>query len=518
MPFAQARSLRLVTSVMFSLPSSLRTLLSRLRPCLPMAVWGLGAAASSAQGLAEKHAAMLKQVLSDSQVLTEQYERALARLESELATTGDYEEARLVQLRREELRTVYAGAASLASAAVVLPLERARLAGTVEVRSGALTNWRTSGSLAEWTALKISPGTYHLELEASLSDLPQAASGPMPGRSQPQEKATFTFYEVSLLPGAQENRRSFEIFSSDQAEVFSPVRIGPLVFTRDSVTLRLIPAAGYPANGIFLRNLRLVPVTDEVVQTAPSLPEADPLQAARLRLKQELAVAQKPVLEAYHAVLNDLAASALKSPETQELLDAEAKRLSLIELASSKDPEVLVSRIAGQFGGMAGFEDISNARLVSSEVLSGDHFTVEHEGRKIPVRLMWLRCAPVSEKDASRRDFAKHFRLENEDTSSLAQAAREFTLGYLEGKPLRLLLRSGKDKEGFQAALVFLPEVGLYQNVLVDQGLAAVEPPQKGARPGLMERGLLGSLVEREAAAKRLKNGAWALAAEEGRP
>ena len=140
---------------------------------------------------------------------------------------------------------------------------------------------------------------------------------------------------------------------------------------------------------------------------------------------------------------------------------------------------------------------------------------IEHDGRKIAVRLLWLECASLKDADDSRKSFARHFGIDVNSTAALANAAREFTIGYLEGKSLRLLIRSGKEKDGTQAALVFLPEVGLYQNILVDQGLAAVRPPVKESPRGIMEKSLLGSLLEREALARRQKNGAWALASED---
>jgi len=475
-----------------------------------LAMLCLGGGMVAAQEPAQMRSDMLKLVLADSLALTDQYERALAKLESELAAGADYEGARLVQQRREELRAIYASNGTMVSTGIPLPVDRARLAGSVESRGLTLTGWRSAASLAEWSGLKVSPGAYYLELEANITELPSAV-GPLPGRSQPQEKASFVFYEVSLLPGAQENRRNFEITMGDARDVFMPLRIGPLNFTRSTVTLRIAPTMGYPANAISLRQMRLVPVTADIIQNAPSLPEGDPVTAVRVKLQRELAQAQKSVITDYSETLQSLVTS---STDIKESVSAEAKRLEKLQQATAKDPEAVLNDIMRQLGGVGGFDNIEGALLLPDETLSGDHFIIEHEGEKISVRLMWVRCAPMDEKSGMRRDFAKHFGIELDDIGELARAAREFTLGYLHGKPLRLLLRPTKDKDGVQPALVFLPEVGLYQNVLVNQGLAAVEPPPKVVRPGMMERGLFGTLLEHEATAKRQKNGAWALASE----
>jgi len=98
----------------------------------------------------------------------------------------------------------------------------------------------------------------------------------------------------------------------------------------------------------------------------------------------------------------------------------------------------------------------------------------------------------------------------------VGRAAREFTAGYLRDKPLRLLIRPDRDKDGTMAALLFLPNVGLYQNVLVDHGLAAVVPPPSDKQRNAMERAFLGTLSAHEATAKNRKPapGAWALSAD----
>ncbi len=457
--------------------------------------------------------AFLNELLSESQVLTEQYERALSKLESELAAAADYEEARLVQRRRDELKAVYAQSGGVSGEAILLAPDKARLTGTTEARGDMLTGWRTAGSLAEWSSLRLTPGIYYLELEASLTELPGSSGSSLSGRSQPQEKVSFGFYELSLLPGAQENRRAFDIVLSKDDTTFTPLRIGPLTFTRSPVTVRLAPAAGYPGNLVRLRQMRLVQAHDDVITAAPMPDNGDALNQAKKRLLAELASAQKTAISGYDEKLKTLSAT---SVELRDEIAAEAKRLELLKKEDlSTQADKPLTRLLAKMGGVSGFEDIEGAKLIADAATSGDHLTVEHEGQKLAIRLLWLECAPLKESDESRKKFARHFGIDPDSTAALAHAAREFTIGYLSGKSLRLLIRPGKDKDGSQAALVFLPELGLYQNVLVDQGLAAVHPPVKDVPRGIMEKSLLSTLLEREATAKRLKNGAWALASED---
>jgi endonuclease YncB( thermonuclease family) len=219
------------------------------------------------------------------------------------------------------------------------------------------------------------------------------------------------------------------------------------------------------------------------------------------------------VLSGYEGKLKALANA---SPKLRDEIASETSRLEMLKKPdSSTQGDKPILRALAKMNGVTGFEDIEDAKLVAAETTRGDRLMIEHDGRKIAVRLMWLECASLKDADDSRKSFARHFGIDVNSTTALANAAREFTIGYLEGKSLRLLIRSGKEKDGTQAGLVFLPEVGLYQNILVDQGLAAVRPPVKDSPRGIMEKTLLESLLEREASARRQKNGAWALASED---
>lgn len=472
--------------------------------------------APAAPSLVAARATFLRQVLAESQLLTEQYERALAKLESELAAAAEYEEAWLVQQRRADLKALYATTDSSLAQSLAVPLlpAQARLSG-VEARGDVLTGWRTGNSSAEWSGVRVPTGRYYLELEANLLDVPVLPGSAVPGRAQPMDRAAFDFYEVSLLPGAEENRRGFEVALSADDTAFTPIRVGPVSFTRSPVTLRLSTPAGYPGNLVRLRNLRLVPATEPVpAVTAPVATATASLDELRNSLNQSLAAAQKPVIDNYVAELDRLAASL---PAAGEAVEAEKKRTQKLVAATSSGAPL---RLLTMSSPAVGFEDFEGARFVPDPANRGDRFMVEHEGRRFPVRLLWLQCAPTDDQDAAAlKAFAQHFAMDEDHVPGLGRAAHEFTEGYLTGKPLRLLARPRKDKDGSVAALVFLPELGFYQNVLIDQGLAAVQPPPQGARRGMLESTLLGDMLDRERAARRQKPapGAWAFFGEAGK-
>lgn len=463
--------------------------------------------------LTATRAAFMRQVMADSQLLTQQYERALAKVESEVAATGDYEEARAIRQRRQQLQALYAGTVS--SLATPLPLTLARMMGSAQAAGETLGGWRSGGSGAEWQNFRLLPGSYHLEFEANMSDAPVAGSIYASSKFQPQQSALFEFDEVTLLGTATENRRTFEIARSTDETTFTTVRVGPLTFSRNPVTLRFTATDGYPANIIRIRNLRLVPVTEAASASPAPIPKtgsATAMQQASMTLKEAIENAKKTATANYLDELNDLAVT---KPELKGQVDAEIRRMK--RLGEQKTGQSGINAITATSGGFGGFEDISDARLADEEPASGERFKVVHEGRTLPVRLLWVDCAPVEEDDENAvKRFAKHFSIENEDVIAVGRTAREFTSSYLRDKPLRLLIRPDRDKDGTMAALLFLPNVGLYQNVLVNHGLAAVVIPARDQQRNAMERAFLSTLTTLENTARKRKPapGAWALSAE----
>ena len=476
---------------------------------LALPVLASGQTATDPAPLAAARAGYLRELLSVSQKLTGQYEAALARTEAELAAAGGYEEALLIKRRRDELKALYpANEAEVAlSLAVPLPVQQARLSGSVEARTDMLTNWRTNGSAAEWSGVRLTPGRYYLELEASLNQVAAPPDALLPDRVRPQDRAVFEFHELSLLPGAAESRRSFEISLSPDESSFASVQIGPIQFTRSPVTVRLAATTGYPGNQIRLRALRLIPAVEETPTiVTQSTPEGPTLDSLKKSLAENLTAVQKPLADAYLARLRELAASDATLKEA-----AEAEQRRVLRLLSNTSGAAL--RLSSASSPLNAFDDLDDVRYVPGDTDEGDRFEVEHEGKRMRVQLLWVQCAPndPASDPARAKDFREHFRLDDTSVATLGHLAQEFTTGYLEGKPLRLLVRPGRNKDGSVSALVFLPEIGLYQNILVDQGLAAVVPPKE--RRGVSETGLLDTLIEREQAARRRKPapGAWAL-------
>lgn len=472
------------------------------------------APAAEPPALTTARSTFLRQIMADSQLLTQQYERALAKAETEVATAGDYEEARAIRQRREQLQALYSGTAS--SLATTLPLTQARMMGSAQASGETLSGWRSNGSGAEWQNFRLTPGSYYLEFDANMSDAPVAGSIYASPKFQPQQSAMFAFDEVTLLGNSQENHRAFEIKRSTDETTFSTVRVAPMNFTRNPVTLRFTATDGYPANIIRIRNLRLVPVTDTTAAAAPApvtetTTSTAAMQQATATLKSAIETARKAASSGYLDALHDLAVT---RPALKDQIDAEIRRIQRLD--DPKKGKSGMHAISSNGDVFSGFEDISDARLADEEPLSGARFKITHEGRTLLVRLLWIDCPPVEEDDSDVKRFAKYFSIEDEDVVAVGRTARDFTATYLRDKPLRLLIRPDRDKDGTLAALLFLPNVGLYQNVLVNHGLASVMPPPREKQHNAMERAFLSTLSSLEAAAKHRKPapGAWALSEE----
>ena len=460
--------------------------------------------------LGAARAGFLRQVMADSQLLTEQYERALAKAETEVAATGDYEEARAISRRREQLRALYAGTAS--SLATPLSVAQARLMGASQASGEMITGWRSSGSGAEWQNFRLLPGSYYLELEANMSDAPVAGSIYASSKFQPQERAAFEFGEVTVLGTPEATRRTFEIARSADETTFSAVRVGPVEFTHTPLTLHVACTAGYPANIIRLRNFRLVPATESVpVASAPAVNSAASLKEAASALATALSTAKNSATQAYMTELGKLAET---QPSLKSQVLAETRRIQR-QIAQATGPTGIRS-IATGAGSLDGFEDINDATLSDEMPVTGSRFKILHDGREMEVRLLWVDCAPTEEDARGIKTFAQHFKIENENAAAIGVAARNFTASYLREKPLRLLIRPDRDQDGTVAALLFLPDVGLYQNVLVDHALAAVVPPRRDAMRNATEKALIATLQARENQARNRQPpmGAWELSNE----
>ncbi len=515
-------------------PPSSRTLtpFGWLRLCLGLGILSLMVGSLQAQavteptselaGLKNLRDSFYQQIKVQSQKLNEQYERALARIESELAEAGDYDQAIQVKKRRDQLQQLQDATALATSLALPLTPDSAKSVGVSADTDGVLSGWRLASHYAEWTLPKLAPGDYFLELDSVMTALPPPATdtslGIKPKVEEPEETALFEVFEVSLLAGAADNRRSFELkLSKNSNAEFNPQRIGPMRFARSPITLRLSAARSYPANFIRISNLRLIPAA-AIPATPTTLPTVTTDTAAIPEIRKALSAALQ---EAYAPLdagyIDKLKALAVQYPDWKGQLDTE--RVALEKRSSSRPKQaesgsLLLPKPMATLGGISGFQDLENVTFVEHPDNAGDRFRVSHDGQEFSIRLLWLHCErPTAQAAAQPRTspFSQHFGLSPEDAALFGRAALQFTTGYLTGKTFRLLARNNPDPDGTFPALIFLPDIGLFHNLLIDQGLAAVTDKSSGG--STLERALHRSIEDREQEARNRspRPGAWAL-------
>ena len=470
--------------------------------------------AEELQALANLKALFATQINSQSQKLTDQYERALARMESEIADAGDYEQALQIKKRRDQLQQILASNTSSTTPALPLTPLAAKGTGITASSDGSLTGWRIASHYAEWTLTKLAPGDYFLELDALMTAIPTNVNDPS---EEPAETALFEIYEVSLLAGAADNRRSFELSLTKGSPLeFKPQRIGPMRFARSPITLRLAASKSYAFNQVQFKNIRLVPAPTSVPQTVTNviIPPTSNVDSVRSSLAFALELAYKPINDQYADQLQELEQ---RFPDWQALLDNEKRGIEKRRspTSKSKDTNALhLPKPLASLGGISGFQDLENVTFVNHPENTGDRFRVSQDGREFFIHLLWLKCASPSSDPASsaaNTPFNQHFGLTNEDAALFGRAALQFTSGYLSGRTFRLLARNTPDSDGTLPALLFLPDIGLFHNLLIDQGLAAFVG--KTGSGGTLERALQHSISDREneARSRNPRPGAWAL-------
>ncbi len=480
--------------------------------------------------LTAARAEFLSQVVAGSRQLTEQFTNALTKLEDELAANGDYEDAMRVQARRKEVDSSMAAAPQpAASPGIAMPAAVARTSSSVVLEGDALTGWRTAGSYAEWTMQKLTPGRYAVQLSYVLGDARAPANGEpsLPSRFTPVEVAKFKISEVSVLATATANTRLLELNRSKDPATFTAAGTEPLVISRASITLRLEAMQSYAANTVRIRDIRLVPADDKspapIASTALAATGVKDVETLKQLFTKQFSAARAPLIVDYQARLRTLAAqpSVSKDRDLLEEIEAEQKRAATNATAVIGTASARKRPASGVGSGLDGFEDLVGAQLVVDAANTGDRFRIEHGGRQFWVRLAWVRSPPPEPEDKDALQMAmKHFKIEEDEALAVGRMAREFTLGYLEDRPLRLLVRSKKIAADEAApALVFLDDLGLFQTVLVDRGLAAVALPPGSEHKPTIETGMMRLLTEHEqkAAKRRPAPGAWSFRAEEAR-
>lgn len=476
------------------------------------------------EALIEARTLFFESVLGESKLLTEQFARALGKSETEAAAAANYNEALRIQTRRKELAALYEGGTSslVESESITLNPEAARLGNGTEFRLDHITGWRSVGSFAEWSGVAIPAGDYYLNFEAVMVPAPRIGSG-LDSRGsvpEPVDEAAFEFFEVSLLQGATDNRRGFDVKPTADGATYASYRIGPIAYSRSPVTLRLAAVNAYPLNIIRFRNLRLVPV-EAGVEVAEGdrdrSGEGWGLDEGRAELKEALEKAFRESVDEYVSELRSWSAG---DKARKSLVTAEVSFLKA-QMEDFKKGGALMPPVLGLLGGFGGFQDIAQAMLVPGATEAGDRMEFSAEDGRHTVRLFGVRCMPVGSPDAATvKFFTSRFGISEDVAESLGPVAQEFTSGYLEGRIVRLLVqqRSLESDAEPPLALVFLPDIGLFQNILVDQGLAAVKEDEASRFKGSMPKAVIGGLKAREAAARERADppGAWALRLEPG--
>ena len=442
-------------------------------------------------------------VLKSTVVLNEYYERRLASLEVDLAAEGDYTQAKLVKQRRDELvalgKTVANGAGV---PSIPISVETAKVNG-IQARNGELSGWHTSTATADWSLTKIQPGPYRIELTYSMESATTSAAAVR----QPVDEAEFVFREVSLLASPTKNVVSFKLVGNKG--VMGSFQVpGLLQVTRPPLNLRLSPTGNYPLNSISIRDIKLVPVfptsdPPAVAATAPDITPAAGFQKLRKQQEVRLLTARKPIAAEYLADLTQLAIKA--KDDALETIEAEQRRVTKLQ-ASATFTKINTS-------GLEGYDDIADVRFVPDATNTGDTFKVEHNGEKFKIRLAWVACPPMAPDDKRRLKGAMdHFGVDETVALYVGSSAKEFTELYLQARPLHLLLKAKqtKAKNEPQLALVFLEDIGMYQNVLIDNGFAIVDPPTTATK-SVIEAAMVKSLQEREQAARKSESplGGW---------
>lgn len=481
-----------------------------------------GGASSSAQTAAEPAdlTALRKnlewQASTASQQLNELYARALAKLEAEFAAAGEFEEAIAARDRRREIEALQA--ARPPAAAISLAAKTARTTGSVAIENDALTGWKTKSSSAEWSVPSITPGKYRIELSAHLS---KPLLFPLPAqnsRDEPVKEAAFRFSEVSLLAGAAANNRDIMLREAEEPGAFTTLATAPITIARSSLVLRLEPSQGFPANVISIRDVRLIPEPQADGAAASPSPPARPASSAAMqidelqsKLESSMAAIRQSEGAAYLAQLQNFTSrtSGAGSREIAAWIAEERKRANalMLETGIRSSKHGLSSSTV-----LDGYEEISPAYLVDEPSSDGDRFAVLHEGRQIRIRLAWVRCPPAADSaKEALKPVARRFGISEADAQAVGRLAGEFTKSYLSGRELRLLARKSGDADSEREALVFLDDVGLFQAVLIDHGLAAFMKPEGGRTP-LQESSLMRMIEDRErkAAGRQPPPGAWA--------
>lgn len=477
--------------------------------------------------------------LASSKTLAEQYAVALGNLAREVGAEGDYEQALTAQRLRQELADLYAKSLDdpTLSNVMVLKAADARPSGTVSYdrTAGDLTNWKTVGSIAVWDVQKIVPGKYNVVVTYSVAPM-----GDPPTRmslySVSEDLITggeFEFYEDSSLAGAAMNRRAGQVSDTGGWDKPAYLQLAPITLTRTSARFAVKITRTRGSGGVMrLREVRLTPVKEgDTPAPAPALDGSEPPALAvdevtkinesrAARIQQAI----KPFVDGYIEKVNKMADQAHARNDEEAAADLQNETRAAQRLLERPDRISVMSNAAPPTTSLRGqgFKEWEGATYIPSVNNTGDEFLVSYQGESVPVRLLWVTCPPLSVHGGAQVKLcSEYFGLEPDDIYLLGKQAQVFTDAFLQGRPLKILTRGTKDPDGHLLVAVQLEGVGDFAGVLVDNGLACVNPPTARAKnPRRFEEMTLSNLKEREKLARQrpIPPGAWAVSPDQEKP
>ena len=425
-----------------------------------------------------------RKLLIASGALNDYYVRALATSEIYFAVNGEYEQARAIKARREDLAAIGLQAATAKPPTVnsiALPTEQARTSGVVIAKAGELINWRSASCSADWTLTKFTPGIYKVQFTYTMIPKPVLA-GSTKAAPEVAENLAYTIKESSLLAATSKNECPLTLATTKEATAF--VSEGTIQLSRPPTTLKLAATAAYPGNLVTIRDVKLVQVVPATPAATAATSAAD---APNLReqlnkitsvFPDALAKERKPVIDAYTAKLDALVAAAPKDENLADHVDAEKRRAAKA-----------LSTISTKSGGnLESFDELEDVRFVPDPANTGDSFkVVTKDGKEMRIRLALISCASKDPSSREMKTVSAKFAIDVEAALALASDAQTFAAEYLQGRVLDLLVKHAR-KDGDQPqALVFIENIGLFQSVLIDHGLAVVDvppPTSKSTREG----------------------------------
>jgi endonuclease YncB( thermonuclease family) len=502
------------------------------------------APASNSTGPAEllqKRQQFQARALGGSQILSEQFAKALTALAREAGASGDYELALKAERRREGLAELYSSAlegSSISNVIVMRPSD-ARVSGTLNLDRArdVLTGWKTVGSVATWDVSRITPGGYDVHITYGVAE-----EGDQPSRSNPYlptpdltTGGDFEFYEDSSLSGAAANRRTGTVASTGGWTEYSTLTLPALQLTRANSRFALKITRAKGEGGVMhLKEIRLTPAKpattateapglDENGQPLPQVDELTKLKQGHLeRLRQKL----MPISVDYTGKLTSLATTFSGNEDTVEDLQNEVRRVerlgdnprSLLQLRERNRPAATTTATLAD-----GMHEMRDALYVVAPENTGDRFMVACNGETFPVRLLWVTCPAPGPKTPGPGSLSatEYFGISDEDVTAISIMARDFTAEYLKDKPLRLVTRGLKDAEGALLASVQPEGLGDFAGALVDNGLAMIQKPTGSPRAQkLHQEAAITVLQDREAAARKrhIPPGAWSRVMETTTP